>query len=166
MRRSHQLSAFSRQLASCCFVGVLLVSVAAQASNYALEEIPQAIPAADAARLKTVGIATTFALLEKGGEAPARKALARQTRIAEKTLQAWIEMADLLRVKGIGPDVARLLAAAGVKTVAQLKAQDPAKLNDAIAKANADKHLTENTPDQASLDAWIKQAQTLPIVLK
>jgi len=43
----------------------------AHASNYALEEIPQAIPAADAAKLKTAGIATTFALLEKGAEAPA-----------------------------------------------------------------------------------------------
>jgi predicted flap endonuclease-1-like 5' DNA nuclease len=138
----------------------------ARASNYALEEIPQAIPAADAAKLKSVGIATTFALLEKGSEAPARKALARQTRIAEKTLQSWIEMADLLRVKGIGPDVARLLSASGVKTVASLKGQDPAKLNDAITKTNSAQHLTENTPDQASLDAWIKQAQTLPIVLK
>jgi predicted flap endonuclease-1-like 5' DNA nuclease len=138
----------------------------ARASNYALEEIPQSIPAADAARLKSVGIATTFALLEKGGEPPARKALARQTRIAEKTLESWIQMADLLRVKGIGPDVARLLSAAGVKTVAQLKAQEPAKLNDAIQKANAAQHLTENPPSQESLDAWIKQAQTLPIVLK
>jgi predicted flap endonuclease-1-like 5' DNA nuclease len=138
----------------------------ARASNYALEEIPQAIPASDAAKLKSVGIATTFALLEKGSEAPARKALARQTRIAEKTLQSWIEMADLLRVKGIGPDVARLLSASGVKTVASLKGQDAAKLNEAILKTNSTQHLSENTPDQASLDAWIKQAQTLPIVLK
>jgi predicted flap endonuclease-1-like 5' DNA nuclease len=149
-------------------VAIALVGLCgvARASNYALDEIPQAIPAADAARLKSVGIATTFALLEKGGEPPARKALARQTRIAEKTLQGWIEMADLLRVKGIGPDVARLLAASGVKTVAQLKAQEAAKLNDAIQKANTAQHLTENTPSQESLDAWIKQAQTLPIVLK
>src|SRR5262249_20069519 len=136
----------SGKLASCSFVAILLLAGAAQASNYALEEIPQAIPAADAARLKSVGIATTFALLGKGGQPREGRARARQTRIAEKTLQGWIEMADLLRVKGIGPDVARLLSASGVKTVAQLKAQEPAKLNEAIQKTNSTQHLTENTP--------------------
>jgi predicted flap endonuclease-1-like 5' DNA nuclease len=145
---------------------ILLTAGLARASNYALEEIPQAIPASDAARLKAAGIATTFALLEKGGEAPARKALARQTKIAEKTLESWIQMADLLRVKGIGPDVARLLSAAGIKTVAQLKSADSAKLNDDIAKVNSKQHLSENPPSVEHLQAWIKQAETLPIVLK
>ena len=147
-------------------LAVFSVGGVARASNYALEEIPQAIPSADAAKLKAVGVATTFALLEKGGEPPARKALARQTRISEKTLEQWIQMADLLRVKGIGPDVARLLSAAGVKTVAQLKTQDPKSLSDTIMKVNASEHLSENPPSVEHLDAWIKQAQTLPIVLK
>ncbi len=75
-------------------------------------------------------------------------------------------MADLLRVKGIGPDVARLLSAAGVRTVAQLKAADPAKLNDAITAANTKQHLSENPPSIDHLKAWIQQAGTLPIVLK
>ena len=34
----------------------------ARASNYALEEIPQAVPSADAAKLKAHGIGTTFQL--------------------------------------------------------------------------------------------------------
>ncbi len=144
---------------------ISLVGVA-HASNYDLSEIPQAIPAPDAAKLKSVGVTTTFALLEKGGEAPARKTLAKQTRIAEKTLEAWIQMADLLRVKGIGPDVARLLAAAGVKTVSMLKSADATALNDEIGKVNSKQHLSENPPSKEHLEAWIKQAQTLPIVLK
>jgi predicted flap endonuclease-1-like 5' DNA nuclease len=145
---------------------LLLLAGVAHASNYDLAEIPQAIPAADAAKLKAAGVTTTFALLEKGGEAPSRKALAKQTRIAEKTLEGWIQMADLLRVKGIGPDVARLLAAAGIKTVAMLKNADAAMLNDEIAKVNSKSHLSENPPSKEHLEAWIKQAQTLPIVLK
>jgi predicted flap endonuclease-1-like 5' DNA nuclease len=75
-------------------------------------------------------------------------------------------MADLLRVKGVGPDVAKLMAAAGVKTVEQLKSADAAKLNDDITKANAKQRLSENPPSTEHLAAWIKQAQTLPIVLK
>jgi predicted flap endonuclease-1-like 5' DNA nuclease len=137
----------------------------ARASNYALEEIPQAIPPSEAAKLKSAGIATTFALLEKSAEQKDRHALAKQTKIAEKTLEGWAQMADLLRVKGIGPDVARLLAAAGTRTVAQLKTANASQLNDEISKVNSKLHLSENPPSIDHLSAWITQAQSLPIVL-
>ncbi len=145
---------------------LLLCAGVARASNYALEEIPQAIPPADAVKLKGAGVPTTFALLEKASDAKSRKSLAHDTKIAEKTLEGWAQMADLLRVKGIGPDVARLLAAAGVKTVAQLKVADAAKVNDEILKVNSKNKLSENPPSVEHLKAWIEQAQTLPIVLK
>jgi predicted flap endonuclease-1-like 5' DNA nuclease len=147
-------------------LALLLLPGLARASNYALEDIPQTIPTAEAAKLKAAGVPTTFALLEKGGSATARKGLAKQTKIAEKTLEAWIQLADLLRVRGIGPDVARLLTAAGTKTVDQLKKADATKLNDEIAKVNSKQHLSENPPSLEHLQAWIKQAESLPIVLK
>ena len=137
----------------------------ARASNYALEEIPQAIPAADAAKLKAQGIGTTFQLLEKAGDPKARKELARAAKVPEKQLENWVQMADVMRVKGVGPDVTRLLAACGVHTVAQLKTQDATKLNDEIMKVNSKSHLSENPPSVEHLQAWIAQAQTLPIVL-
>jgi predicted flap endonuclease-1-like 5' DNA nuclease len=129
-------------------VAVCALAATARASNYALEEIPQAIPAADAQRLKGQGIGTTFQLLEKAGEPKARR-----------------ELAKAAKIKGIGPDVTRLLAACGVHTVAQLKTQDATKLNDEIMKANSKSHLSENPPSVEHLQAWIAQAQTLPIVL-
>ena len=137
----------------------------ARASNYALEEMPQAVPSADAAKLKAHGIGTTFQLLEKAADAKSRKELARATKIAEKTLEAWVQMADVMRVKGVGPDVTRLLGACGVHTVAQLKTQDATRLNDEIMKVNSKQHLSENPPSVEHLQAWIAQAQTLPIVL-
>jgi predicted flap endonuclease-1-like 5' DNA nuclease len=144
---------------------LLAVPLVAQASNYALEEIPQAIPAAEAAKLKSAGITTTFALLEKAADPKDRKALAKSTKISEKTLEAWAQMADLLRVRGIGPDVARLLAAAGVHTVAQLKTANASAVSDEIVKVNSKQHLSENPPSVEHLQGWIQQAQTLPIVL-
>jgi predicted flap endonuclease-1-like 5' DNA nuclease len=137
----------------------------AQASNYALEEIPQAVPSADAAKLKAHGIGTTFQLLEKAGDAKSRKELSKTTKIPEKTLESWVQMADVMRIKGVGPDVTRLLGACGVHTVAQLKTQDATRLNDEIMKANSKQHLSENPPSVEHLQAWIAQAQTLPIVL-
>jgi len=146
-------------------LAVCALATAARASNYALEEIPQAIPAGDAAKLKSQGIGTTFQLLEKAGDAKARKELAKAAKVPEKSLENWVQMADVMRVKGVGPDVTRLLAACGVHTVAQLKTQDATKLNDEIMKANSKSHLSENPPSVEHLQAWIAQAQTLPIVL-
>jgi predicted flap endonuclease-1-like 5' DNA nuclease len=143
----------------------LVVAGTAYASNYALEEIPQMIPPADAQKLKAVGVTTTFQLLEHGAEPKGRRRLAHDTKLADKTLLDWVEMADIMRIKGVGPDVGRLLGAAGVHTVAQLKTQDPATLEDEIMKANSRQHLSENPPSVEHLQAWIAQAQTLPIVL-
>ena len=146
-------------------VAVCALVATARASNYALEEIPQTIPAADAAKLKAQGIGTTFQLLEKAGDPKARKELAKAAKLPEKSLDTWVQMADVMRVKGVGPDVTRLLAACGVHTVAQLKTQDATKLNDEIMKVNSKSHLSENPPSVEHLQAWIAQAQTLPIVL-
>ena len=146
-------------------VALMAMATVARASNYALEEIPDAIPAADAQRLKAQGIGTTFQLLEKAGDVKARKELAKTAKVAEKSLDQWVQMADVMRVKGVGPDVTRLLAACGVHTVAQLKTQDAAKLSDAILKVNDKQHLSQNPPSVEHLQAWIAQAQTLPIVL-
>ncbi len=58
-------------------VALLHFAAPARASNYALEEIPQAIPKGDADKLKAAGISTTFALLEKAADLKSRKALAK-----------------------------------------------------------------------------------------
>jgi predicted flap endonuclease-1-like 5' DNA nuclease len=145
---------------------IVALAAPALASNYALEEIPQAIPAADAQKLKAQGIGTTFQLLEKAAEPKPRRELARAVHVPERTLDTWVQMADILRIKGVGPDVTRLLAACGVRTVAQLKSQDASKLSDEILKVNSKQHLSENPPSMEHLQAWIAQAQTLPIVLR
>jgi predicted flap endonuclease-1-like 5' DNA nuclease len=156
-----------RSLPAAVVLGALaFVASPALASNYALEEIPQAIPAAEAQKLKAQGIGTTFQLLEKAAEPKARRELARAVHVPERTLDGWVQMADILRIKGVGPDVTRLLAACGVRTVAQLKTQDAARLSDEISKVNSKQHLSENPPSMEHLQAWIAQAQTLPIVLR
>jgi predicted flap endonuclease-1-like 5' DNA nuclease len=142
-----------------------LVPALARASNYALEEIPDTIPTKEAQRLKSAGVATTFALLERAGDAEKRKALAKETKIPQRTLDGWVQLSDLMRVKGIGPDVARLLVAAGTKSVEQLKAADAAKLGEEITKVNGSLHLSQNPPSTEHLVAWISQAKTLPIVV-
>src|SRR5207245_8718841 len=94
-------------------------------SPYALVDIPQAIPAADSEKLKAAGVATTDDLLAKGASAKGRKELAKQAQLDEKKLKGYVEMADLLRIPGVGPDMVRLFAAAKVHTTKELAAKDP-----------------------------------------
>lgn len=154
-----------RSLYAAVVLAGLLAARPARASNYALEEIPQVIPPGDAQKLKAAGVGTTFQLLERGADPKARRALAHATHIPPKMLDGWVQMADVMRVKGVGPDVTHLLAACGVHTVAQLKTQDAQKLYDQVMKVNSKQHLSENPPSVEHLQAWIAQAQTLPIVL-
>lgn len=138
----------------------------ALASNYALEEIPVLIPAEDAARLRSAGVGTTFALLEKGADGKSRKGLSATTKIPLKTLEGWVKIADLMRVRGVGPDVARLLTAVGVLTVQDLQKADAQKTAEAIQKVAASQKLSENPPSAEHLAAWIAQAKNLPVVLR
>jgi predicted flap endonuclease-1-like 5' DNA nuclease len=139
---------------------------AARASNYALEEIPILIPAEDAGRLRAAGVQTTFALLEHGADAKARKSLSAASKIPLRTLEGWIKLADLMRLRGVGPDVARLLSAVGVFTVVDLQKADAQKTAEAIQRVAAAQKLSENPPSAEHLSAWIEQAKNLPIVLR
>ena len=167
MRRSRPVLATGSLLVGVLLVGAaLLGSSTARASNYALEEIPGLIPAEDAARLRAAGIQTTFALLEHGAEPKRRKALATATKVPLHTLEGWVKMSDLMRVRGVGPDVARLLSAVGILTVVDLQKADAARVAEAILKANAQQKLSENPPSAEHLAAWVAQAKNLPIVLR
>jgi predicted flap endonuclease-1-like 5' DNA nuclease len=147
-------------------IAVLSFAPTARASNYALEEIPILIPAEDAGRLRAAGVQTTFALLEHGADPKARKALASASKIPLRTLDAWVKLADLMRLRGVGPDVARLLSAVGVFTVVDLQKADAQKTAEAIQRVAAAQKLSENPPSAEHLSAWIEQAKNLPIVLR
>jgi predicted flap endonuclease-1-like 5' DNA nuclease len=138
----------------------------ARASNYELEEVPMLVPAEEAGRLRAAGVATTFALLEKAGEPRTRRLLATTAHIPLHTLEGWVRQCDLMRLRGVGPDVARLLTAVGVLTVADLQKADPDRTEEAIMRVNAQQKLSENPPGKDHLAAWIAQAKNLPVVLK
>ncbi len=154
-------------LVACLLVvAASLYAVAtARASNYSLEEVPMLVPADEAAKLRGAGVVTTFSLLEKGADQKSRRALAASTNVNLRALETWVKACDLMRVRGVGPDVAHLLMAAGVNTVAELQTADAAKTAEAILRVNTQQKISENPPSAEHLSAWIAQAKNLPIVL-
>jgi hypothetical protein len=70
-----------------------------------------------ASKLKAQGIRTTDALLEAARTVKGRKALAAKTAISEQQLLEWANVADYMRIPGMGKAKVCLMRAAGVTTV-------------------------------------------------
>jgi len=116
-----------------------------------------------AAVLRKNGIRTTGKLLEAAKDPKGRKALAVKTGISESRILACANMADRMRVKGLGKEYALLLKAAGVDTVKELKYRNPAKLAQAMATANAKRKLVQLVPSEKAVGRWIEIARKLPL---
>ncbi|MSO71980.1 MAG: DUF4332 domain-containing protein [Alphaproteobacteria bacterium] len=115
-----------------------------------------------AATFKKVGIRTTSRLLEAAKNPKGRKHLCERTGFDKKLILRWANMADRMRIKGIGEDYAVLLQAAGVDTVKELKYRNPAKLAKAMAEANAKRKLVRVLPSDSAVVRWIEYAKKLP----
>ena len=118
-----------------------------------------------AEKLVAAGVITADDLLERCAAPKGRKELAEATGITEKLILKWTNHADLYRVKGIGPQFAELLEAAGVDTVKELSHRVPANLAAKVAEVNEEKKLVRRVPVEAELQKMIEEAKTLPGVL-
>jgi len=116
-----------------------------------------------ATTLKTAGVRTTAKLLEAAKDPKGRKILAARTGFSEKQLLKWANVADRMRIKGIGEEYAELLRAAGVDTVRELKHRNAAKLAQAMKAANEKRKLVRFLPSEKAVNKWIEQAKKLPL---
>ena len=121
----------------------------------------EGVGAAYAEKLAAAGLVTTKQLLEKCAAPAGRKALEEESGISGKLILKWCNHADLFRVKGIGPQFAELLEAAGVDTVkelAQRKAEN-------LLEVNEEKKLVRRVPVAKEVQKMVDIAKELPGVL-
>ena len=116
-----------------------------------------------AIKMRKAGIRTTEKLLETAKSLKGRQMLAEKTEIDQKQLLCVANLIDRMRIKGVGPEYAELLKAAGVNTVRELRYRNPARLADAMAKANEERKLVRVLPSQHTVERWIDQAKKLPV---
>ena len=114
-----------------------------------------------AEKLIAAGIETVDQLLDRCAAPKGRAELAEATGISEKLILRWTNHADLFRIKGIGPQFAELLEAAGVDTVQELRHRVAANLAAKLLEVNAEKHLTRSVPVESELQRMIDQAKEL-----
>jgi predicted flap endonuclease-1-like 5' DNA nuclease len=113
--------------------------------------------------LKSHGIRTTAKLLDAAKNPKGRKRLSEKTGIDEKHILCWANVADRMRIKGVGEEYASLLQAAGVDTVRELKYRNPGKLAKAMAEANRKRKLVGVLPSDRAIVRWIEYAKKLPL---
>lgn len=121
------------------------------------------VSADDAASLRKAGIRTTAKFLEVAKDPKGRKELARKTGIEQSQLLRWANMADFLRVSGLGRGYVELLHHVGVDTVRDLRYRNPAHLAERMADTNRKRKLVRLVPTQKAIGRWIDQAKKLPL---
>jgi predicted flap endonuclease-1-like 5' DNA nuclease len=71
----------------------------------------------------------------------------------------------LFRIKGVGPQFAELLEAAGVDTVKEFRHRVAANLQAKMEEVNAAKNLVNRVPSESELQKMIDQAKEMePVV--
>lgn len=118
-----------------------------------------------AEKLKSAGIETTQALLEKGATPKGRQEIAEKSGISDKLILEWVNHVDLYRIKGVGSEYADLLEEAGVDTVRELAHRNAENLFKKMEEVNAAKKLVRQLPTQAKVADWIEQAKQLPAAI-
>lgn len=119
----------------------------------------EGIGPAYAAKLEAAGIKTVEKLLVVAGGKKGRQTLAESTGIDESRILSWVNMADLFRINGVGPQFAELLHAAGVDTIKELRTRNAANLHAKIVEVNAEKNLANAVPALSRIEKFIEEAK-------
>lgn len=115
----------------------------------------------EATKLRKTGIKTSKSLIEMASTGRGRSELTAATGIDQRQLQAWVNHADLLRVKGVGAEYAELLVAAGVDTVRDLRRRNPTALLAKIIGLNDKDRVVARLPTESMVEGWIEAARSV-----
>ena len=72
----------------------------------------------------------------------------------------WINRADLMRLKGVGTEMANLLEVCGVDSYKELQHRKADNLHTKLKETNDVKKITHHAPTLAQVEEWIKEAAT------
>ena len=119
-----------------------------------------------AEKLSDLNIITTNALLDAGKTPQGRDKLSLETGISSKLILEWVNLADLIRIKGVSEEYSDLLEEAGVDTVVELTRRNPDNLHAKIVEVNKEKKLVRQIPSLKMVANWVNQAKKLPRVIE
>ncbi len=142
-------------------------AAASTAAHHRRIDEVEGIGPADAEKLAAIGITTTDQLLAAGAKPADRDRIAQATGISHKLVMEWVDIVDLMRVPGVGPQYSDLLEAAGVDSPAELAQRNPANLAVTVQEVIAARPgIVHRTPSDAEVAAWVDAARNLDKVVE
>ncbi len=112
-------------------------------------------------KLVQANMKTIEHLLEATATRQQRSALAKQLGVSETQLTDWINRADLMRINGVGPEMADLLEECGVDSCKELQHRKAENLYAKLKETNDARKITHHAPTLAQVETWIQEAATL-----
>jgi len=112
-------------------------------------------------RLKAAGVNTTEDLLLRAATTAGVRSLAKEVNASVKDLTDWINRADLMRINGIGTELANLFEEAGVDSCRELRRRVPVNLHTRLTDINTELAISQKTPTIAEVERWIAEAKRL-----
>jgi len=128
--------------------------------SYQIEDI-QGIGPSYAEKLAQANIKTTEDLLNQCHNPAGRKTVSEATGVNESSLLKWTNMADMMRISGVGPQFAELLEGSGVDTVKELRNRNAENLASKMKEVNDDKNLAKTSPAATVVEGWVTQAKSI-----
>ena len=90
------------------------------------------------------------------------KELAEKLDISEKLLDKWQEHADLMRIKGVGPEYSEALNEIGIDSVKELAQRNPENTLERIEKLDKEKpDVIRKLPELDDIKDWIEEAKKI-----
>jgi hypothetical protein len=119
-----------------------------------------------AKKLLAIKIRTTGKLLQVASSPQGRRLIAERTGLDAATILRCANMADRMRIKGVGREGAELLEVAGVDTVRELRYRNPSNLATRMKSAMVTTKLTRPLPSEKVLARWIDDAKRLKLEIR
>lgn len=112
-----------------------------------------------AVMLRKAGIRTTDILLDRCRTPKDRASVAKESGLSPKLVMEFANLADLMRLSGVGEEWADLLEEAGVDTIKELKNRNAQSLYEKMIEVNEAKKLVRRVPPLVYVERWIKEAK-------
>ena len=130
-----------------------------------LRELPDVDPAI-IEKLEAAGIKHSKHLFERAKTPAGRGQLASELGIPEATIFELTQLADLLRIVGVGPVFARILYQANIDTVAAFAQQSADSATQAVNRLIAETHPGQGEITEEDIRYCLETARLLPQVVE
>jgi hypothetical protein len=97
-----------------------------------------------------------------GATRQGREKISENSGISYKLILSWVNIADLVRIPGIGEEYSDLLEESGVDTILELRNRNAASLHARLIETNAQTKLVRRVPSLKDVTSWISHAKKLP----